>query len=154
RVSATSPARGRARGDAARGPGTALTARSAERGRDGRTTRDRASGRKDGRYTGAFPGAAGRGCGDCRSGLVGPRSAEMVTPPGARDRPDAGRPGRSRRSPSSPASLLSVAGGHRRRYNRNSMPVLRTVRVFAMSENHTTVTVQRCLDALAAETPA
>jgi RNA polymerase sigma factor (sigma-70 family) len=35
-----------------------------------------------------------------------------------------------------------------------SMPVLRTVRVFAMSENHTTVTVQRCLDALAGETPA
>ena len=94
------------------GPGAALTSRFAERDRAEGTTR---TGRPIGRTAGAPEISRERSAARVineRTGPAGIRPAEVVTSSGGSDRPHAGGPGRSFRSLSSPANLLSVAGGH------------------------------------------
>jgi hypothetical protein len=109
-ASVACPARGRARGDAARGPAAALTARLAERDRYGETARDRASYQTAEGPPGLSRGAARRRWIRCRAGWAGIRTAAVGSPPSASNRPEVGRSRRSLRSLSSPADYLSVTG--------------------------------------------
>jgi hypothetical protein len=90
----------------ARRTGPLPTGLFAERGRDGRRP---VAGRPIGTTAGAPElswGQVRRRCDEDRRGPAGIRPAEVVTPPGDPRRPDSRRPGRSRRSLSSPATLL------------------------------------------------
>ena len=92
-------------GARARRTGPLPTGLFAERGRDGGRP---GAGRPIERTAGAPELSRGQARGRCvedRRGPAGIRPGEVVTPPGASHRPDAGRPGRSRRSLSSPATL-------------------------------------------------